>query len=89
MYKEEYEIPLYAVILVSTCVGLALLFVVFHVVMKKRRKKRSLERRSSSIIPVIVDEEEHALREVRYTLKKIISTICKWSKLRYDQSAIW
>ena len=39
VYKEEYEIPLYAVILVSTCVGLALLFVVFHVVMKKRRKK--------------------------------------------------
>ena len=79
VHKEESGVPLYAVVLMSTCVGLALFFVAFHVVLKRRRKRRSLERRSSSIIPVIVDEEEHALREVRQTLKKIVSTICRWN----------
>lgn len=82
------EVPI--ILTVSGVILLSVLLCAIYVYRRQQEKKKKIARRPSSVMPDIIRQhnKQNIQREVRFVLKKMINTVCRWhGQMPYRTSA--
>ena len=78
-YSSTLNLPIIVIASVLFFLSVLSCAVWLYINYKKRRRNTLKKRPSSSVMPVVIQEKKNKIPiEVRQTLRKMISTVCKW-----------